>query len=503
MQKFNQNSFDANCIIHNLCYTHIKEFYKIDNDGWFIERYFKNISDLGEDMELPSDFMCAMQALLGAEYTDYIKCMQKPRKVGIRVNTRKISPERFQKAAPFHLTRIPFIPNGFYYDESDEPSKHPYYYAGLYYLQEPSAMLPAQILPIEAGDKVLDLCAAPGGKSTELGAKLCGTGVLYANDISASRAKALLKNLEMHGIANCYVTAEEPQKLASHFHEYFDKILVDAPCSGEGMFRKEPSLIKSYEERGPYYYAPIQRQIVKEAVKMLKPGGMLLYSTCTFSKVEDEDTVQYILDEYPEMMLLKATQTVNSEGFREGIAPLNDCIRIYPHKVDGEGHFIALLQKKKMISEVEAQSVNFSNEDIHLNEDITQIQNCQYKLPEGTQIIKGLRYLRTGLLLGELDKKGILQPSQAYAMSFTNIAEYDYVLNLHADDIRVVKYLKGETISVTEDDIVKDDIAKDDTANTKNTNKTYLICVDNYPLGWGKLNGNMLKNKYTPAWRMQ
>lgn len=445
-------------------------------------------------MNLPSEFTKSMQALLGGEYKDYIDCMQRPRTLGLRVNTLKVSSEQFADMVPFHLKKIPFISNGFYYEEGDEPSRHPYYYAGLYYLQEPSAMLPAHLLPIEAGDRVLDLCAAPGGKSTELGAKLNGTGVLYANDISASRAKALLKNLEMHGISNCYVTAEEPQRLVPHFLEYFDKILVDAPCSGEGMFRKEPSLIKSYAERGPFYYASLQKEIVKEAVKMLKPGGMLLYSTCTFSKAEDEDTVQYMLDEFPDMKLIRPESTMQVNGFCSGIEPLTDCIRIYPHRVGGEGHFIALLQKDLMPQE-NGIHPRCPISEAKINQDadeMIRIQNCMYQLPAGTQMIKSLRYLRTSLLLGEYDKKGRLQPSQAYAMTIKDVSHNMCVLHLKLNDIRVTKYLKGETIFLTESDI----------KNSASANEV-LVCVEEYPLGWGKINGSMLKNKYTPAWRMQ
>ena len=443
-------------------------------------------------MNLPSDYIRSMQELLGDEYSEYINCFEQPRHYGLRVNITKISVEQFLKISPFSLTKIPFISNGFYYDEAEAPAKHPYYYAGLYYLQEPSAMLPAELLPIEAGYRVLDLCAAPGGKATELGAKLNGTGILYANDISASRAKSLLKNLEMHGIANCYVTAEEPKKLATHFTEYFDKILVDAPCSGEGMFRKEPALIKSYEEKGPAYYAALQKEIVTEAVKMLRPGGMLLYSTCTFSKLEDEDTIQYILDTFSDMKLCKP---VKKDGFCDGIAPLNDCIRIYPHKLKGEGHFIALLQKDSgtgSVSDTELQNakeISKTQKTVQL----INLQSSQYRLLTDTQVYKDLRYLRTGLLLGEFDKIGVLQPSQAYAMSL-KASEYDDVLNLSVEDIRVVKYLKGESIELSK---VECDAFKN------NAKKSILVCVDGYSLGFGKANGHLLKNKYTPAWRMQ
>ncbi|MBD8939310.1 MAG: RsmB/NOP family class I SAM-dependent RNA methyltransferase, partial [Lachnospiraceae bacterium] len=190
-------------------------------------------------MYLPEAFQKKMKAILGEEYDDFLAGFEKPRHYGLRVNTAKITVEEFKELVPFHLTQIPWVENGFYYEEEDAPTRHPYYYAGLYYIQEPSAMTPASILPVMQGEHVLDLCAAPGGKATALGAKLAGEGLLVANDISASRAKALLKNLEIFGIRNSFVTNAYPAKLAEQFAGAFDKILVDAPCSGEGMFRKD------------------------------------------------------------------------------------------------------------------------------------------------------------------------------------------------------------------------------------------------------------------------
>ena len=208
-------------------------------------------------------------------------------------------------------------------------------------------MTPAQLLPIEDGDRVLDLCAAPGGKSTELAAKLNGTGVLVSNDISNSRAKALLKNLELFGISNAFVMSESPHKLAQYFPLYFDKILIDAPCSGEGMFRKEPAVIKSWIEHGNAFYAKLQREIVADALQMLRPGGMLLYSTCTFSPMENEETIQYMMEICPELQIMPVERY---SGFGEGLvtegnSSLKECVRIWPHKMKGEGHFLALLKK--------------------------------------------------------------------------------------------------------------------------------------------------------------
>lgn len=202
-------------------------------------------------IQLPEKFEKRMRDLLGAEYDAFAKGYDAEHAAGLRVNTMKLSAEEFCNIAPVQVRKIPWVKNGFYYDaDVAQPAKHPYYFAGLYYIQEPSAMTPAAVLPVTPGERVLDLCAAPGGKSTELAAKLLGEGVLVSNDISNSRAKALLKNLELFGTKNAVIVSEPPAKLAERFGGYFDKILVDAPCSGEGMFRKSPAIMKNWEQYG-------------------------------------------------------------------------------------------------------------------------------------------------------------------------------------------------------------------------------------------------------------
>ena len=255
-------------------------------------------------MNLPLQYLKSMQELLGDDYDSYLKSFDNSRLYGLRINTLKISVEEFLKICPFELKPVPWIENGFYYKEEDKPAKHPYYFAGLYYIQEPSAMTPANVLPVEKNDIVLDMCAAPGGKSTELGAKLNRTGLLVTNDISNSRAKALLKNVEVFGIPNLCLLNEDPVQIVPRFKTFFDKILIDAPCSGEGMFRKDNKLIKAWEKNGPEFYSQIQRNIITAGADMLKPGGKMLYSTCTFSKMEDEETIKYLLDQRPEMHLI-------------------------------------------------------------------------------------------------------------------------------------------------------------------------------------------------------
>lgn len=459
-------------------------------------------------MKLPQAFEEKMKGLLGEDFDSYIACFDNPRYYGLRVNTQKISVEEFQRICPFEIRPIPWIHNGFYYDgEKEVPSRHPYYFAGLYYLQEPSAMTPADRLPVHPGDRVLDVCAAPGGKATELGAKLQGEGLLAANDLSSSRAKGLLKNIELFGIGNVLVLSEEPGALVPRFAGYFDKILIDAPCSGEGMFRKDRRMVKAWEEHGPEYFCKIQKGIILQAAQMLRPGGLMLYSTCTFDRRENEEVIAHLLREFPEFQILEMTPY---EGFSQGILgdleypDLRRTVRIFPHKMKGEGHYLALLQKgpgeeaprlaglgrPKRLPEPLADFLgeirrDFDPSRIEINKERV------YYMPSGIPDLRGVRFLRTGLLMGEL-KKQRFEPSQALAMNLKK-EEYEKVIDLSADDGRAFRYLKGETLDV--EDLVPEE-------RGKKKNSWYLVCVDGYPLGWGKLAGGMLKNKYLPGWRM-
>ena len=366
-------------------------------------------------------------------------------------------------------------------------------------------MLPASRLPVSEGDRVLDLCAAPGGKATELGSRLGGTGVLMANDISTSRARGLLKNLELFGISNVMVSSENPEKLVKQFPEYFDKILVDAPCSGEGMFRKDPSMIRSWLEKGPDEYVTVQEKLLEQAVGMLKPGGKLLYSTCTFSIKEDEQVIRHCLKNHEEMHLLPMEWC---EGFEQGkeideVQELSGCVRIFPHRIDGEGHFAALLEKcddgKKNDHEIKKDSKRNSVPDAWKefageyltgeweSKTILSMDERLYALPEHVMPKKGIRYLRTGLYLGEVKKKRF-EPSQALAMTLKK-NQCKSVLSLPASDERVIRYLKGETLELSDEE-------------SKDLRPWCLVCVDGYPLGWGKWVNGSLRNKYYSGWRM-
>ncbi len=460
-------------------------------------------------MNLPRAFEKEMENLLGADdYKKYLECFDEPRHYGLRVNTAKLSAEDFLKIAPWPLERVPWIHNGFFYNGDEvQPAKHPYYFAGLYYLQEPSAMTPADRLPVEPGDKVLDVCAAPGGKATELGAKLRGTGVLAANDLSSSRSRGLLKNLELFGIGNILVLSEEPGKLVSSFSGYFDKILIDAPCSGEGMFRKDRRMIRAWEEHGPEYFSRIQKSILTQAAEMLKPGGMMLYSTCTFSPLENEQAVAFLLKEHPEFELCAME---GYEGFSPGLPSVSEgggkelkkTVRIFPHRMSGEGHFLALLKKggQGQASYPAADATHKTVLPDELREFLALIRRSfdpgrieiraekVYYMPEDIPKLGRIRFLRTGLFLGELKKKRF-EPSQALAMNLKK-EEYENILDFPAADERVIRYLKGETLRV------------EDMAALKEKG-WYLVCVDGFPLGFGKLANQTLKNKYLPGWRWQ
>lgn len=466
--------------------------------------------DNTEIMILPESFKDRIKEQLKDEYEDYIGCLDKGMNHGIRINTAKISVEDFLKISPFELESIPWTDNGFYYDDKKYvPSKHPYYYAGLYYIQEPSAMTPASVLDIKPGDTVLDICAAPGGKSTELAAKLGNTGVLISNDISNSRAKALLKNLELFGTGNMSVVSEPPNKLSERFCNTFDKILVDAPCSGEGMFRKSQSMVTAWENNGVELFAGLQRGILNEVVKMLKPGGTMLYSTCTFSPMENEQSVEYLLGLDPSLRLIDVPKV---DGFDDGHPEwgntgnkeLTKCARLWPHKIRGEGHFVALIKKETdpdmchgdasgeyafkpyRMDTVTEEFFSKIKSDRFDTGRIEEKSGRLFYICEDMPDVKGLRLLRNGLFLGEI-KKNRFEPSQSLAM-FLRADEFDNVYSMTADDNRVIKYLKGETIEAEDDNTLR--------------NGYTLVCVDGYPLGWAKNNKGTLKNKYLTGWRM-
>ncbi len=324
-------------------------------------------------VQLPSQFLARMEQLLEGEYESFIQSYEQSPRAGLRVNTLKISNEQFQRKTPFQLRPIPWCETGYYVNNEERPGKHPYYYAGLYYIQEPSAMSPVEALQVQPGDRVLDLCAAPGGKSTQIAAALQGQGLLVTNDLSGERIRALGKNLERYGVRNAIVLNETPDRIATRFAGFFDKILVDAPCSGEGMFRKDEDAARQWLHHSVERCSIMQRDILQTVARMLAPGGRIVYSTCTFAPEENERSIAVFLDQHQQF---KATIPVGSQHFQPGqsqwaalveqeiaagrsvlnemaaadqplsaaaIAQTSNTVRLWPHHIEGEGHYLAVL----------------------------------------------------------------------------------------------------------------------------------------------------------------
>lgn len=475
------------------------------------------MTDSDKIKTLPLPFLERMKEMLGDDYDAFLKSYENPRTYGLRVNTAKLSCQEFEALSPFKLQPIPWISNGYFYNEESRPARCPYYQAGLYYLQEPSAMTPASRLPIEPGDFVLDLCAAPGGKATALGAALNDTGFLLANDISTSRARALLRNLELFGIKNMLVTDEKPAKLAQRFPSFFNKILLDAPCSGEGMFRKEEALARDWTPEKSAELSDIQKDLVLKAADMLRPGGMLLYSTCTFAPCEDEEVVAYLLSERPDMELIEMPGYEGLSAGRPKFAgaaaafdseELRKCVRIFPHKMDGEGHFLALFRKKgdslppvfrslekgpdkntrKWLDEFFAEIglKTLGGQEFDWNRVEVRKDKVYYQLPFPLDL-RGISFLRNGLYLGDL-KKNRFEPSQPLALALHK-GDIEATISLSVSDERITRYLKGETLN----------IEPDEAAHKKGW---HLLCADGYPVGFGKLVNGILKNKYPAGWRV-
>ena len=452
-------------------------------------------------MNLPPKYMDAMKQLLGKEqWEQYLTSFQEIRYGGLRINPLKCRPDSLK--LPFSCMPVPWCEEGRLFMQEERPAKLPYYAAGLYYLQEPSAMAPGAFLPISEYDRVLDLCAAPGGKATQLGARLNHTGLLVANDVSAGRTKALLKNIELFGIRNAIVLSEQPERLAQRLPEFFDKILIDAPCSGEGMFRREPGMVKSWNDELVSFCKNQQRDLLLQASKMLRPGGMLLYSTCTFSTFENEQTIYEFLQSDNTFSLVPIEK---QWGIEEGV-PFNNeseflkgCARFYPHKLRGEGHFLALLQKND--SQYNQHTIIYDlGDDIGPSEAYHSFSREVLKsplegifkrygdtlclLPANTPDFKGLRVLRTGWQLGNF-KNGRFEPAQALAMGLSREMVKNAVIFELADP-RVMRYLKGESIEVD---------------NMKNG--WHVVFLEDYPLGFGKMQNGRLKNKYPPGWKWE
>ena len=440
---------------------------------------------------LPITFLNRMKSMLGDEYEAFLASYDCEKYQALRINPLKGNKEDFESKAWFHLEPVPWAENGFYYENTDQPGKHPYHEAGVYYIQEPSAMLPAALLEALPGEKILDLCAAPGGKSTQIGAAMQGEGILVCNEIHPARAKILSENVERMGISNAMVTNESPDRLGQIFPSYFDRIMVDAPCSGEGMFRKNQEACEQWSEEIVQMCADRQDEILDCAAVMLRPGGRMVYSTCTFAPLEDEGSVERFLHRHPEFTLVKD-------------------IRLWPHKVKGEGHYAAVLEKAGTVSEgyecqstngieqgIHPRSRNFQKEcgdylafeaeflKVHLREKLQgtylKFGDQLYLCPKNMPSVKGLKVLRPGLHLGTM-KKNRFEPSHALALALKP-EEVVHSYALAADEKEAAGYVNGLTFPADGE------------------KGWYLITVDDYSIGWGKLAGGMMKNHYPKGLR--
>lgn len=450
-------------------------------------------------MKLPEKFTLRMKEMLGGEYEDFLDAyLNAPVYSGIRINTLKDGAKDAVLGETGALDGVPWCGEGFYADKRIISGNHPFHCAGLFYFQEPSAMCAVSGLPVNNGDKVLDLCAAPGGKTTQAAAKLNGSGLIVANEIVRKRAEILSENVERMGIRNAVVTNETPQRLAEKYPNFFDKIIVDAPCSGEGMFRKEPQALDEWSIEHTVSCGVRQKHILDCAVKMLAPNGMIVYSTCTFAPEENEKIAAYMIEEHgmetvpmPELSMLERGRAewsgadINAEN----------TYRIFPHKQKGEGHFAVLFKKNggeehgalrekpqktderiKYWKEFEKKFLN-----TNLDGDFVFFGDNLYLKPVGINIDK-IKVLRCGLHLGEV-KKNRFEPSHALALALCG-KDFKNIESFGCESSEIKAYLSG--------DVVKSD-----------KNGWCAVCADGYPVGWGKASGGIMKNHYPKRLRIK
>lgn len=459
-------------------------------------------------MNLPIEFENKMKAFLGNEWDDFLYSYDNNRFQALRFNTLKVqSPEermRILKVLGISSDkRVSWANEAYYFDENVRPGKHPYHEMGLYYIQEPSAMSAAALLAPKPGMRVLDLCAAPGGKSTQLATYLGDSGLLVSNEINTQRSRILSQNIERMGIKNAIVTNEDSFVLASHFPGFFNAIQVDAPCAGEGMFRKLPEAIEQWSMENVAICAARQKEILDNAAVMLKPGGTIVYSTCTFSKEENEDVIEYFLERHPDFTL-------------------EEMERFWPHKVDGEGHFVAKLVRRgsvdtgfksdrqtkkiknnknrknetkpaltkenmKLLSEFLDETISDDMAALIKNSRLVMFGEQLYRLPDMEVDIKGLKVQRAGLHIGEF-KKQRFEPSHSLALAL-KLSEAKNVVKLTCDNPQTIGFFNGQSVMLSDEQAAE---CKKGWA---------LVCVDGYPAGWGKVNGTQVKNHYPKGLR--
>jgi len=427
---------------------------------------------------LPQEFLTRMEAQLGEEYPAFLESLERPRAVALRLNPLKKEVDKL----PFALYPVPWEGEGYYYDPDARPGLHPYHEAGVYYLQEASAMAPVTLLDPQPGERICDLCAAPGGKTTQIAGRMLGEGFLLCNEINPKRARILSRNIERMGVSNALVTNEHPQRLAERLEGFFDRVLIDAPCSGEGMFRKEEAAVTDWSPETVEMCARRQAEILHSGAALVRPGGRLVYSTCTFAPEEDEMAVEAFLQSHLEFTL----EAVDAPWFTE-VTP--GMYRMWPHKLLGEGHFAAVLRKK---GEHKEETTKIQGEKLP-KEWISFAKELGIVLPEGRTLlfgqtlywapsempdIRGLKVLRPGLELGQV-RKGRFEPAHALALWLKGCLREE-VLNPNGREIGL--YLHGEVIS-------------------SEKNGWCLVKVGDFPMGWGKGDGRVLKNHYPKGLR--
>lgn len=427
---------------------------------------------------LPEAFLQRMKNQLGEEYADFLKSLERPRAVALRFNPLKGD----IPTLPFVREPVPWEEMGCYYDPDARPGLHVYHEAGVYYLQEASAMAPVALLSPQPGERVCDLCAAPGGKTTQIAGRMAGQGFLLCNEINPKRAKILSRNIERMGIAGALVTNEHPEVLAARFPGFFHRVLVDAPCSGEGMFRKEEAAVTDWSQETVEMCARRQREILRSAAKMVAPGGRLVYSTCTFAPEEDEMTVAAFLEEHPDFR----PESVEAPWFTPG-APGN--YRMWPHKLLGEGHFAAVLRKTEgeagEVTPMKGENLPKQWQEFSKSVNITLPEgkgipfgSSLYWAPAALPELRGLKALRPGLELGTV-KKDRFEPAHALALWLKDCANTQDFL---PDSQEMTAYLHGEVVP-------------------SDRKGWCLVTTGGYSIGWGKGDGQVLKNHYPKGLR--
>ena len=427
---------------------------------------------------LPQEFLKRIEKQLGEEYPAFLESLERPRAVALRFNPLKGE----KPDLPFVGDPVPWEPMGHYYDPEARPGLHPYHEAGVYYLQEASAMSAVALLDPRPGERVCDLCAAPGGKTTQIAGRMMGKGFLLCNEINPKRARILGQNIERMGVANALVTNEHPQRLADKYAGFFDRVLIDAPCSGEGMFRKEESAVTDWSQETVEMCARRQAEILHSGAQLLKPGGRLVYSTCTFAPEENELAIESFLNSHPEFV----REQVDAPWF----TPAGEgAFRLWPHKLLGEGHFAAVLRKTDgeeadvpMISgeKLPKEWASFAGElDICLPAGkALSFGSSLFWVPEEMPDIRRIKVVRPGLELGAL-KKNRFEPAHALALWLKKCGN---ILELTADSRQIRDYMAGQVIA-------------------GNIKGWCLITVDGFSIGWGKGDGNTIKNHYPKGLR--